>query len=122
MFKSEELLKQIGKSLENESLKKELIKKTNSKIGFNLKNKKGQTKSWLLDLKESGNLKIVNKGELNSADLIINISDIDFKKLVLGEKKAQQLFMSGKLKVRGDVMKAANIESVLIKLRPKAKL
>jgi len=33
------------------------------------------------------------------------LSDENFGKLVSGKAKAQQLFMSGKLKVKGDVMK-----------------
>lgn len=33
------------------------------------------------------------------------MSDEDFEKLVSGKTQAQRLFMAGKLKIKGDVMK-----------------
>jgi hypothetical protein len=40
----------------------------------------------------------------------LSLSDTDFGKLVDGKANAQRLFMSGKLKVKGDVMKATKME------------
>jgi putative sterol carrier protein len=48
----------------------------------------------------------------------LSLSDEDFGKLVSGKANAQRLFMSGKLKVKGDVMKATKLEGVLAKARP----
>jgi putative sterol carrier protein len=120
-FKSESIFKQIETSLSsNPSLAKELVKKTNSVIVFDLKNKQGEQKAWSLDLKKEGKLK---QGNTEGADLTINLSDLDFKKLVNGKSNSQKLFLSGKLKVKGDVMKAANIEKILKAVAPaKAKL
>lgn len=50
------------------------------------------------------------------------LSDNDFSQLVAGKANAQKLFMSGKLKIKGDVMKATKIEPVLKKVQSKAKL
>ena len=50
------------------------------------------------------------------------LSDEDFGKLVAGKTQAQRLFMSGKLKVKGDVMKATKMEPILKKAQTKAKL
>jgi hypothetical protein len=51
------------------------------------------------------------------------LSDDDFGKLVAGKANAQRLFMSGKLKVKGDVMKATKMEPILKKAQgAKAKL
>ena len=50
------------------------------------------------------------------------LSDADFGKLMSGKANAQKLFMSGKLKVKGDVMKAKKMEPVLKKAQDKAKL
>lgn len=120
-FKSEPIFQGIEESLtSNPSLAKELVKKTNSVIVFNLKNKQGEQKSWTLDLKKDGSL---TAGAPADADLTINIADLDFKRLVNGKSNSQKLFLTGKLKVKGDVMKAANIESVLKAVTPaKAKL
>lgn len=50
------------------------------------------------------------------------LSDVDFAKLISGKAKAQQLFMKGKLKIKGDVMKATRLEPILSKAADKAKL
>lgn len=50
------------------------------------------------------------------------LAEEEFGKLVSGKAKAQQLFMSGKLKIRGDVMKATRMEPVLKKAQTTAKL
>jgi len=52
----------------------------------------------------------------------LQLSDDDFSKLVSGKANAQKLFMSGKLKVKGDVMKATKMEPILKKAQNKAKL
>ena len=46
----------------------------------------------------------------------LSLSDEDFGKLVGGKTQAQRLFMSGKLKVKGDVMKVrvANLYRLLL--------
>ncbi len=53
----------------------------------------------------------------------LSLSDEDFGKLVNGKANAQRLFMGGKLKVKGDVMKATKMEPILKKAQAvKAKL
>lgn len=52
----------------------------------------------------------------------LSLSDQDFGLLVSGKKNAQTLFMSGKLKIKGDVMKATKMEPVLKKAQTNAKL
>jgi putative sterol carrier protein len=53
----------------------------------------------------------------------LSLSDEEFGKLVSGKANAQRLFMSGKLKVKGDVMKATKMAPILQKAQaPKAKL
>lgn len=50
------------------------------------------------------------------------LDDDTFGQLVAGKANAQRLFMSGKLKIKGDVMKATKLEPVLKKAQTKAKL
>jgi hypothetical protein len=50
------------------------------------------------------------------------LSDDQFSKLISGKANAQKLYMSGKLKVKGDVMKATKMEPILKKAQSKAKL
>jgi putative sterol carrier protein len=50
------------------------------------------------------------------------LSDDDFQKLVKGTAKAQTLFMGGKLKIKGDMMKATRLEPILSTAQTKAKI
>ena len=50
------------------------------------------------------------------------LSDDQFSKLISGKANAQKLYMSGKLNVKGDVMKATKMEPILKKAQNKAKL
>ncbi|KAK1253543.1 hypothetical protein MKX07_001620 [Trichoderma sp. CBMAI-0711] len=59
---------------------------------------------------------------LLSNAVTLTLSDEDFGKLVSGKAQAQRLFMSGKLKVKGDVMKATKMEPILKKAQTKSKL
>jgi len=62
--------------------------------------------------------KLANDGSI----VTLSLSDEDFGKLVSGKTQAQRLFMSGKLKIKGDVMKATKMEPILKKAQTKAKL
>lgn len=54
----------------------------------------------------------------------LQLSDADFQKLIDGKANAQNMFMSGKLKIKGDVMKATKLGSIMdmAKKTPAAKL
>ncbi|CAK7273954.1 hypothetical protein SEPCBS119000_005922 [Sporothrix epigloea] len=102
----------------NEADRKDAIKNGKAVFGITLKNAAGDTQSWFIDLAKEG--KVVQG--LDKSDVELQLSDENFGKLVMGKAKAQGLFMSGKLKIKGNVMKAAKLEPVLNKARSKAKL
>lgn len=52
----------------------------------------------------------------------LSLSDADFASLVSGKANAQRLFMGGKLKIKGNIMKATKMEPILKKAQGKAKL
>lgn len=52
----------------------------------------------------------------------LQLSEADFGSLVSGKANAQKLFMGGKLKIKGNIMKATKMEPVLKKAQGKAKL
>ncbi|KAH0606854.1 uncharacterized protein H6S33_003688 [Morchella sextelata] len=102
----------IAASLTAEPAKKDAIKKGNAIFAFTLTNG-GAAESWYIDLKKTG---AVGRGlapEGAKPDVVLSLSDEDFQKLVDGKAAAQKLFMGGKLKVKGDVMKATKAEVVL---------
>ncbi|KAJ3579805.1 hypothetical protein NPX13_g760 [Xylaria arbuscula] len=103
----------------SEADRKDAIKQASGVYAFTLKNKAGETESWHIDLKEKG---AVGSGIGNSPDVTLSLSDDDFGKLVSGKANAQRLFMSGKLKIKGNVMKSTKLDPVLKKAQTKAKL
>ncbi|KAH8811696.1 putative fatty acid-binding protein [Xylogone sp. PMI_703] len=120
-FPSSEAFDAINSALQSsDAERKDAIKQGNAVFAFTLKNKAGETESWHIDLKNEGK---VGKGLGEKPTVTLALSDDDFGKLIAGKAKAQQLFMSGKLKVKGDVMKATKMEPILKKAQAaKAKL
>ncbi|KAK6340472.1 hypothetical protein TWF730_002223 [Orbilia blumenaviensis] len=109
----------ISAALQDESEKNDAIKKGGAVFCFTLKNAAGQTDSWFIDLKKTG---VVGKGEAPAGakpDITLSLSEENFGKLVEGKANAQKLFMSGGLKVKGDMMKATRAEVVLKKAQAK---
>ncbi|ODM22592.1 hypothetical protein SI65_00181 [Aspergillus cristatus] len=106
----------------DENERKDAISKAKAVVAFNIKNDAGKEEAWHLDLKEKG---VVAKGAApagGKADVTLSLSDKDFQDLVTGKANAQRLFMGGKLKIRGNIMKATKMEPVLKKAQGKAKL
>ncbi|RYP50564.1 hypothetical protein DL768_003960 [Monosporascus sp. mg162] len=119
-FPSSEAFEAINSVLQSsEADRKDAIKQGNAVFAFTLKNKAGETESWHIDLKEKG---AVGTGLGSKPTVTLSLSDEDFGKLVSGKANAQRLFMSGKLKIKGDVMKATKMEPILKKAQTKAKL
>ncbi|KAL2842858.1 SCP2 sterol-binding domain-containing protein [Aspergillus pseudodeflectus] len=113
----------INSSLQgDEAERKDAVKTAQTVVAFTLKNSSGKEESWYLDLKEKG---VVGKGAAppgGKADVTLQLSDADFGSLVSGQANAQKLFMGGKLKIKGNIMKATKMEPVLKKAQGKAKL
>ncbi|KAF2091073.1 sterol-binding-like protein [Saccharata proteae CBS 121410] len=109
----------IASALSTDADRKDAIKKGGAVFAFTLKNKAGETDSWYIDLKKTGEVGKGSAPEGGKADVTLLLSDDDFAKLTSGKANAQKLFMSGKLKVKGDVMKATKMEPILKKAQQK---
>jgi len=103
----------IESGLSSEANRKDAIKKGGAIFAFTLKNKAGNQESWHLDLKKEGKVGkgLAPAGEKPTVTLVL--ADEDFEKLVKGTAKAQTLFMGGRLKIKGDLMKATRLEPIL---------
>ncbi|KAK9379378.1 SCP2 sterol-binding domain-containing protein [Kockiozyma suomiensis] len=103
----------IKEAFSDDKEKAAAVKKGGAIFAFQLKNSANETETWYIDLKSTGE---VGKGlgpDGKKADIVLSLSDDNFSKLIDGKANAQKLFMSGKLKVKGDIMKATKVESVL---------
>ncbi|KAJ5623530.1 hypothetical protein N7520_004110 [Penicillium odoratum] len=120
---SSEAFDVINQTLQgDEAGRKEAINGAKAIVAFNVKNKEGKEESWYLDLKEKGEVGHGPAPEGKKADVTLSLSDADFASLVSGKANAQRLFMGGKLKIKGNIMKATKMEPVLKKAQAKAKL
>ncbi|KAH8708599.1 SCP2 sterol-binding domain-containing protein [Phaeosphaeriaceae sp. PMI808] len=114
---------EIAQSLSSSDAdRQDAIKKGGAIFAFTLKNASSQTESWYIDLKETGTVGKGTAPEGKKAAVTLILSEKDFGQLVMGKANAQKLFMSGKLKVKGDVMKATKMEPILKKAQTSAKL
>ncbi|KAK3723223.1 hypothetical protein LTR37_001946 [Vermiconidia calcicola] len=113
----------IASSLSDEGQRQDAIKKGAAIFAFTLKNKNGETADWYIDLKETGKVvKGATAPDGKKPNVTLILSDDDFAKMMSGKANAQNLFMKGKLKIKGDVMKATKMEPILTNAQVKAKL
>lgn len=116
-YKSKSSLEKLSKALDtNKSLQKETHEKLNADVLFEISSKGAKAPVvWILRSKSADGvgLQTAAAGERPAADITIRIDDANLKKLINGKQSAQKLFMMGKLKIKGNVMKASYIEKLL---------
>ncbi|KAK4702333.1 hypothetical protein P7C70_g3891, partial [Phenoliferia sp. Uapishka_3] len=113
-----------------EALKGEM-KKVNGIFEFKVKNAKGKEGVWTIDMKKEG--KVYQGPAKPKADVIISLADETFQQVINrslrewnhladGSLNGQKAFMSGKLKVKGNIMLATKLDAVLKGAQKGAKL
>lgn len=116
-LRSEKPLLKLSNALKgNKSLQVETYKKLNSNVVFEIHNRKlNKTSRWLLKSKEKEDIAMMKlDGESpGPADISIQIDDNNLMKLMNGKLSAQRLFMTGKLKIKGNITKAGYIETLM---------
>jgi putative sterol carrier protein len=106
-FPSSAAFDEISRALSaSDADRKDAVKNGKAIFAFTLKNKAGTQESWYIDLKDTGTVGKGTAPEGKKAGTTLVLSDEDFGKLVSGNANAQKLFMSGKLKVKGNIMGA----------------
>lgn len=94
----------------------DIVAKTNAVFVFNVTG--AEEGKWYLDLKNGSGS--VGKGEPPvPADATLIMDTNDFIKMFRGKLKATAAFMTGKLKIRGDMGKAMKLEKLMGKMQSK---
>lgn len=120
-FNASPLMEMLYAGLQDEATAKKAVDQVKAVIVITLKNKEGKEQSWVLNLKNEASLKKCEASPPKS-DVQLILKDADFVRLANGKSNGQKLFMNGKLKVKGNLMKAATIETVFKTLDPRPKL
>nr|KAF6433589.1 hydroxysteroid dehydrogenase like 2 [Molossus molossus] len=98
------------------SLSDDIVKATQAVYQFELSGEDGGT--WFLDLKNKGGN--AGQGEpTDEADVVMNMSTDDFVKMFSGKLKPTLAFMSGKLKIKGNMALAIKLEKLMSQMHAK---
>lgn len=121
-FESSSVFEQISSGFAStpEETKAKILKQIKSIFQFNVKNSSGKVQSWYLDLKNSATVQTTATSA--KPNIVISINDSDFLDLASGKLNGQKAFMTGKLKIKGNIMLATKLDTVFKQLRPKAKI
>ncbi|KAI9313958.1 sterol binding protein [Dichotomocladium elegans] len=121
-FKSSALMDELNKSLDRFSVdeRQQLIKQINGVFQFVIKNKQGKEETFTVDVKKEG--KVVRGKGNTKADAILSLKDEDFVALATGKLNGQKAYMTGKLKVKGQIMLAMKLDKIFKTINPVAKL
>ncbi|XP_012576688.1 PREDICTED: hydroxysteroid dehydrogenase-like protein 2 [Condylura cristata] len=99
-----------------DSLSDDVVKATQAIYLFELSGEDGGT--WFLDLKSKGGK--VGFGEPSErADVVMSMSTDDFVKMFSGKLKPTMAFMSGKLKIKGNMALAIKLEKLMNQMNAK---
>ncbi|KAG1706881.1 hypothetical protein DVH05_027730 [Phytophthora capsici] len=110
---SKEIFRLLGEVVANDGVA--MAKKVKGIIQFDIT---GAGK-WNLDLKSA--TPALTEGS-KKADVTITVSDTDFVAIAMGKLNAQQAFMKGKLKLKGNMTLAMKLPVVFNALKPQSKL
>ncbi|ORX56399.1 sterol binding protein [Hesseltinella vesiculosa] len=120
-FKGSELINDLNKAL-NENLSAEerakLIKQVNGVFQFVLTNKDKKQEVFTVDIKKEGKV-VRGKGAIK-ADAILSLADDDFVSLATGKLNGQKAYMTGKLKIKGQIMLAMKLDTVFKSIQEKS--
>ncbi|NXN69602.1 HSDL2 protein, partial [Himantopus himantopus] len=98
------------------AMSEEYVRTTQGVFQFELSGEEGGT--WYIDLKTKGGSAGFGKPPV-TADVVMSMSSADFVKMFTGKLKPTLAFMSGKLKIKGNMTLAIKLEKMLTQLNSK---
>ena len=113
--KSDGKIEGLFKKIES-LLSEEIIKKTNAVYQFNVKGEEEGV--WFADLKNAPG-KVGQGSPPFDADAVLTMDSKHFFDMFTGKLKPASAFMTGKLKINGDLQKAMKLEKLMGSLKSK---
>ncbi|NXK11562.1 HSDL2 protein, partial [Herpetotheres cachinnans] len=98
------------------AMSEEYVRTTQGVFQFELSGDEGGT--WYIDLKSEGGSAGFGKPPV-TADVVMSMSSADFVKMFTGKLKPTLAFMSGKLRIKGNMALAIKLEKMLTQLNSK---
>nr|XP_003463865.2 hydroxysteroid dehydrogenase-like protein 2 isoform X2 [Cavia porcellus] len=98
------------------ALNDDVVQATQAIYQFELSGKDGGT--WFLDLKSKGG-NVGHGKPSDQADVVMSMSTDDFVKMFSGKLKPTMAFMSGKLKIKGNMALAIKLEKLMSQMHPR---
>merc|ERR1740117_1498086 len=105
-LKSENIFGMMATYL-NQGLGKPLIPKVAAVFGFEITAKKGAKPSLICTIDLKNGQGATTKGAPENADATFTMTDADFENVCMGKLNPQIAFMQGKMKIKGNMSKAA---------------
>ncbi|XP_044302177.1 peroxisomal multifunctional enzyme type 2 [Varanus komodoensis] len=109
-LQSDLVFEEIGRRIREDG--NQLVKKVNAIFQWDIMKDKKIAVQWTIDLK-NGSGELYQGPARGKADTIFTLSDEDFVGLVLGKINPQKAFLSGKLKVKGNIMLSQKLGTIL---------
>mmetsp|Transcript_17750 Transcript_17750/g.46327 ORF Transcript_17750/g.46327 Transcript_17750/m.46327 type:complete len:118 (-) Transcript_17750:63-416(-) len=103
------------------SVTKDMVKKVKAVFQWNVTKDGATVGTWTVDLKNGGGSVFEGKPK-KKANCTLTIGDDDLMSLVAGDLDPMNAFMSGKLKIGGNIMLAQKLTAIFDAAKPKAKL
>merc|ERR1712226_93504 len=104
---SDEIFKQMESKVNADN-----VKKIKGIFEINVTENKKVVKTWTADLKNGDGSLAEGVGEAKP-DIVITVSDADLVKMATGKLNPQNAFFSGKMKIKGDIMKSQKLNILL---------
>jgi len=95
-------------------LSEEMVKKTNAVFAFSISD---DNTEWYLDLKNGAGACGAGKPAGGKADVTFTVNTANFGKMFAGKIKPTTAFMTGKLKIAGNMGKAMALEKMMAKMQ-----
>lgn len=109
-LQSDFIFEEIGRRIKG--VGSQLVKKVNAVFQWDIMNGGKIVAQWTLDLK-SGSGQLYPRASHEPANTVFILSEHDFMELALGKIKPQKAFLTGKVKVKGNILLGQKLEMIL---------